>query len=72
MSATTTAAPGYRLDPLDRNDLELYEAPIAVDFCARIRGQVKFNGVDELIDQMTQDVAATRVALVDHPCGSGQ
>lgn len=54
---------------LDRTDLELYDAPIAVDFCARIRGQVKFNGIDALIDQMTDDVAATRVALAEHPCG---
>lgn len=53
---------------LDRTDLELYEAPIAVDFCSRIRGQVKFNGIDALIDQMTDDVAATRAALAEHPC----
>lgn len=52
---------------LDRDDLELYDAPIAVDFCSRIRGQVKFDGIDALIAQMDADVAATRVALGEHP-----
>lgn len=51
---------------LDRDDLELYDAPIAVDFCARIRGQVKFDGIEALIAQMNDDVAATRVALARH------
>ncbi len=53
---------------LDRDDLELYDAPIAVDFCQRIRGQVKFDGIDALIAQMDADVAATRTALAEHPC----
>ena len=53
---------------LDRDDLELYDAPIAVDFCSRIRGQVKFGGIDELVTQMDADVAAVRVALAGHPC----
>lgn len=48
---------------LDRTDLELYGAPIAVDFVARIRGQVRFTGVDALIEQMHDDVARTREAL---------
>lgn len=48
---------------LDRTDLELYGAPLAVDFVARIRGQIKFSGVDELIAQMHDDVARTREAL---------
>ena len=54
---------------LNRDDLDLYGVDIAVDFCDRIRGQVKFAGVDALIAQMDADVAATRVALADHPCG---
>lgn len=53
---------------LDRDDLELYDAPIAVDFCERIRGQVRFLGIDALIAQMDADVAATRAALAGHPC----
>lgn len=41
---------------LDRTDLELYGAPIAVEFVARIRGQVRFEGIESLIDQMHDDV----------------
>lgn len=48
---------------LDRTDLELYGAPIAVDFVARIRGQIRFAGIDALIAQMGDDVARTREAL---------
>ncbi|MFP5415531.1 MAG: bifunctional riboflavin kinase/FAD synthetase [Actinomycetes bacterium] len=48
---------------LDRTDLELYGAPIAVDFVGRIRGQVRFEGIDSLIRQMDADVEATRVLL---------
>ncbi len=50
---------------LDRTDLELYGAPIAVDFCDRIRGQVKFDGVDQLISQMRADVARSREILAN-------
>lgn len=48
---------------LDRDDLELYDVPVAVDFVARIRGQEQFGSVDDLIARMHQDVAATRRAL---------
>ena len=48
---------------LDRTDLELYGAQIAVDFCDRVRGQVKFDGVSALIEQMTDDVSHVRVLL---------
>ncbi len=48
---------------LDRTDLELYDAPIAVDFCDRIRGQIRFDGIAALIVQMDADVEATRRAL---------
>lgn len=48
---------------LDRTDLELYDAPVAVDFIARIRGQVRFDGIDALITQMTDDVRRTRDLL---------
>lgn len=48
---------------LDRTDLELYHAPIAVAFVERIRGQVRFEGVEALIRQMDADVAATRAIL---------
>lgn len=48
---------------LDRDDLELYGAPIAVDFVDRIRGQVRFEGIEALIAQMHDDVARTRRIL---------
>ncbi|MFT3861562.1 bifunctional riboflavin kinase/FAD synthetase [Micropruina sp.] len=41
---------------LDRVDLELYGAPIAVEFIARIRGQVRFSGIEALVQQMRDDV----------------
>jgi len=48
---------------LDRTDLELYDAPVTVEFVARIRGQVKFDGVSGLIAQMHTDVADCRRLL---------
>lgn len=48
---------------LDRDDLALYDVPIAVDFAALIRGQVKFADVDELIETMNDDVATVREKL---------
>lgn len=48
---------------LDRDDLELYDAPVTVEFAARIRGQVRFTSIDDLIDQMNTDVADTRRLL---------
>lgn len=48
---------------LDRDDLELYDAPVTVEFVARIRGQVKFDGSTGLIAQMHADVADCRRLL---------
>lgn len=48
---------------LDRTDLELYGVPIAVDFYARLRGQVKYAGVEALITQMHSDVEHARQVL---------
>ena len=48
---------------LDRTDLELYGAPISVEFIARIRGQVRFNNIDALVAQMTDDVDRCRELL---------
>ncbi len=48
---------------LDRDDLKLYDVPVAVDFVARIRGQERFESADELVARMREDVAATRRAL---------
>jgi riboflavin kinase/FMN adenylyltransferase len=54
------AAPG------SHPELDLYGAHVAVDFVARIRGQIRFEGPDALTDlvaQMTADVAQARTAL---------
>ena len=48
---------------LDRTDLELYGIDITVEFVRHLRGQVRFGSVDDLVEQMNRDVAATRVAL---------
>ncbi|MFC3999417.1 bifunctional riboflavin kinase/FAD synthetase [Nocardiopsis sediminis] len=41
---------------LDRDDLDLYDAPMAIDFVHRIRAQERFDGIDELIAAMARDV----------------
>lgn len=48
---------------LDRTDLELYGVEIAVDFVARLRGQVRYTGMEALIEQMHLDVAQARELL---------
>ncbi len=48
---------------LDRDDLELYGAQVAVDFVARLRGQVRFDSIDDLITQMKADVDTARRLL---------
>jgi len=48
---------------LDRDDLELYDVEIAVDFYARLRGQVKYAGREALIKQMHADVEEARHLL---------
>lgn len=48
---------------LDRDDLELYGVEIAVDFYARLRGQVKYEGMASLVRQMHLDVEHTRIVL---------
>jgi len=48
---------------LDRDDLELYDVEIAIDFYARLRGQVKYAGKEALIKQMHADVEEARHLL---------
>ena len=48
---------------LDRDDLELYGVEIAIDFYARLRGQVKYRGMEALIEQMHADVEQIRHLL---------
>ena len=48
---------------LDRDDLDLYGTHVAVDFVIRLREQVRFGSVDELVTQMHRDVDAARALL---------
>ena len=52
---------------LDRDDLELYGAKIAVDFVARLRGtQIRFDTIDDLLVQVKADVDAARRILTEN------
>ena len=48
---------------IDRDDLELYGVDVKVTFAERLRGQIKFDGIEPLISQMTDDVDAARQIL---------
>lgn len=48
---------------LDRTDLELYGVEVEVTFIERLRGMVRFEGIEKLIETMTQDVVRTREVL---------
>ena len=45
---------------LDRDDLDLYGAHVAVDFTERLRDTLRFDSIEELIEQMRADVDAAR------------
>ena len=48
---------------LDRTDLDLYGETVWVDFAHRLRGNVRFESVEALLDQMAADVERTRALL---------
>jgi len=48
---------------LDRTDLALYARPVEISFVARIRGMVKFDGIDALVATIHDDVTRTRELL---------
>jgi riboflavin kinase/FMN adenylyltransferase len=48
---------------LDRTDLDLYGRRVEVQFVARIRGMVKFEGIEVLVETIRDDVARTRELL---------
>jgi riboflavin kinase/FMN adenylyltransferase len=48
---------------LDRTDLDLYGEPIRVELVDRIRGMVKYDGIEPLVAQMKDDVDRTRELL---------
>ena len=45
---------------LDRDDLDLYGVQAAIDFPRRLRGTLRFDSVEALVEQMHLDVAQTR------------
>ncbi len=49
---------------LDRDDLELYGVEVEVTFVRRLRGMTRFDGVDDLVEAMRDDVRRTRELLV--------
>ena len=48
---------------LDRDDLDLYDQELSVDFVARVRGQAVFADLGALVAAMNTDVAMTRKLL---------
>ena len=48
---------------LDRDDLDLYGQVVDLEFTHRLRPTLRFDGVDDLLRQMTEDVARCRVLL---------
>lgn len=48
---------------LDRDDLELYGVEVEVAFVDRIRGMVRFESVEALVETMAQDVEQARTIL---------
>ncbi len=48
---------------LGRDDLDLYGQVVGIEFVARLRGQLRFDGADALVTQMQTDVVDARAAL---------
>ena len=48
---------------LDRTDLELYGEEVWVDFVQRLRDNLRFESIDDLLEQMATDVDHTRELL---------
>jgi riboflavin kinase/FMN adenylyltransferase len=47
-------------------DGDCYERELRIELLHRLRGEQKFAGVDELVAQISRDVAATRAYLAEH------
>jgi riboflavin kinase/FMN adenylyltransferase len=48
---------------LDRDDLDLYDVEVDIEFVERLRGMLRFDSLDELIAAMADDVDRTRAIL---------
>ena len=51
---------------LDRDDLDLYDEEVVVEFAERLRPTLRFQSIDELVAQMSADVDAAREILARH------
>lgn len=61
---TFGGTPGLRVEAhLLDFDEELYGLPMRLEFVHRLRGQVRFDGADALVEQMNADVAETRTRV---------
>lgn len=56
---------------LDRDDLDLYGAHVAVDFGYRLRDNLRFDSVEALIEQMRRDIERTRELTAQPGARSG-
>ena len=52
---------------IDRDDLDLYGVHAAIDFMARLRGTLRFDSVDALVEQMRRDVDLARDLTAAEP-----
>lgn len=49
---------------LDRDDLDLYDEHVAIEFVRRLRGNTRFDSVEDLVVQMHRDVDQARKLLL--------
>ena len=57
----------YVIDVVPRDSLDLYGERVSVEFVQWLRGMVRFDGVEPLIEQMAEDVRRTRDVLSSAP-----
>jgi riboflavin kinase/FMN adenylyltransferase len=50
---------------LDRTDLQLYGRQVEVAFVERLRGMVRFDSIEDLLEEMSGDVTRARAILAD-------
>ena len=53
----------FVIDVVPRDSLDLYGERVSVEFVQWLRGMVKFDGIEPLIEQMAEDVRRTREVL---------
>ena len=53
----------FVIDVVPRDSLDLYGERVSVEFVQWLRGMVKFEGIEPLIEQMAEDVRRTREVL---------